>query len=221
MQAKLYFPVPDYDDSRFEYKGQLGAQQYINSLYDSYNQGNAQLSKLRTYQGANNKFMFTSSSMAMLQSSRSRQNRGVKKARDDFYKYVPVNVIIRNTQGDDESIDNLISYYQTGEPFAIIVKFPNKFSELDPDIDTELKYWAKDTAKINRAPRIHPEKKFMMLPSKNLRVEFGKDSYAVLRDVKISQKYGSWEYAFIVQEIIFTKQLDIPQELIQERKFLS
>ena len=219
MNATLYFPVPDYDDSRFEYHGDIGSgQAYANRLYDSYRQGSAQLSGLCTYT-ENGRARFTSGSMGLLMGGHAR-SQPRRRPFENAMKYSPVNVVIMDSNGDDETIDNLIRYFQNNEPFPIIVKFPNKPSELDPDIDTELRYWHRDSVKINNERRVDEETRFRMLPTKDIRVDFGPDSHAVMSGVRLLQRYGSWEYAWLVMNITFTKELDLPKEKIVERKFI-
>lgn len=203
MKATLYYPVVMYDDSRFDYNGKLEGQEYADYLYSSFNQTNAALSRL---QGRD--MRIRNDSLYALRSMNGNSNNKTKRV-NDIYTYLPVEVIIRDSEGDDEKIDNIISYYQSEEPFVIIVKFPNKVGELDEDIDSDLKFWARDTRKINSHPTLHPDAKFMALPTRDIRVVFGENSYAVLENCKILEKYGSWEYAILVQKITFTKKLDI------------
>lgn len=200
MKATLYYPVVSYDDSRFDYHGEISEQDYVSSLYNSFNQSNAVLSRL---QGQN-----MTGSIQALRSMNGKINNNSKRI-DNIYKYLPVEVVIRDSDGDDEKIDNIISYYQSGEPFVLIIKFPNKVGELDEDIDSDLKFWVRDTRKVNMHPKLNADEKFLSLPTRDMRVMFGENSYAVFESCKILEKYGSWEYAILVQKVTFTKKLDI------------
>lgn len=122
----------------------------------------------------------------------------------DYY-YDKVKCTVNNMGNQSMSIDELIHYYQTGEPFICIISV---FDLKDnPDLESDMKNWMNECMKINRSPLLTPEEKITGLSKKSLKVKFDKsNSSAILRNCKMVDAYAKTKYAFLVEEIVFVTE---------------
>lgn len=118
------------------------------------------------------------------------------------YQYNSCECIVRNIKGNDETIDELIRFYRTGEQFIIILKMIKLAS--NPDLETEMKMWLKESNHINHSPRLTEEEKIFNLPKKDFKMTFSDaKSSAIFKECKMVEGYSASEYAVLVNKIIF------------------
>lgn len=118
------------------------------------------------------------------------------------YQYNSCECTVRDMYGNDETIDNLIRYFQKGDQFIIILKLHNMSK--NPDLETEMKMWLKESNHINFSNRLTEEEKIYNLPKKDFKLTFtDAKSSAIFKECKIVEGYSTSEYAIIVNKIIF------------------
>lgn len=118
------------------------------------------------------------------------------------YQYNSCGCIIRGMHGEDVTIDNMIDFYKSGEQFILNMKLLNVSK--NPDLETEIKMWLKESNHINFSDLLSEEEKIFNLPKKDIKVTFtDAKSTAILKECKILEYYTASEYAILVKNIIF------------------
>lgn len=124
------------------------------------------------------------------------------------YYYDESKVDIFNGGNQEMTIDELIHYYQTGEPFVIIINMyamtrdPEKGG--DPELEVSMKGWANESRKIHTCPKFSQAEKIQYLSKKSLKLKFDDaKSAAVLQNCKIIDCITNTTFAFLVEKIIF------------------
>lgn len=108
----------------------------------------------------------------------------------------------------DVTIDELIEYFQTGEPFIVNINMPYLGNEKYADVESEVKSWAKECRKINALDDISDEEKVTYFSKKDLKIKFDNaKSTAILKDCKMIEYINNRTFTFLVGEIIFVKEI--------------
>lgn len=179
MKAKLYIPYNDCDlVNDFQANINFTEEEYVNYVNNAYKQSKLVmdgLSKVNTYEDMN-----------------------FKKQR---YKFYEADITLLDINTEDENIDNLIKYFQTGEMFIVQLYFDN--IEQMEEIDEEMRFWYRESEKINTSIKLSQDIKLKSLPTKNLKINFGDNSTAVLDECRLIERYSCKRYAILVQKITF------------------
>ena len=118
------------------------------------------------------------------------------------YYFDETKVDIFNAAGGDITIDELISYYQSRNPFILIVDM-YKMSE-NPDLETDMKSWLRECVKIKSNPHFSDAEKIQYSSKKNLKIKFDDaKSQAILQNCKMMDYKNNHKFVFIVEKIIF------------------
>lgn len=198
MKATLFLPYAigdpvkgfKYDDPNFT------DRMYIQIMTEDYNQYKDSINSIVSNNYDRRRDVFN---RGLTYSSRNKIKREYIKQE---YQYNSCPCIIRDMYGNEETIDNLIKYYKTGEQFILNMKLLNITK--NPDLETEVKMWLKESNHINFSNILSEEEKIFNLPKKDIKVTFtDAKSTAVLKECKILEYYSSNEYAILVKNIIF------------------
>lgn len=184
MEAKIYIPYIDYDpETGFTANIDLHGEDYVNYLNKEYSSDRIFFENGNiTYNGYDKKESF--------------------KQRDN-YNFYTLNCKIYSVNGEDETIDNLLNYFKTGEAFAIQIDFKDLLK--NEDAYYEINTWYKESYMINSSDKITDDIKIKYLPSKDFKLSFNKDSNAIIRNCKLIDKYDKTVCLLLVDEIIFVK----------------
>lgn len=133
-------------------------------------------------------------------------NEGLKEHTN--YKQVKTYItetkaFIRDMNNREISIDTLLEYYKSQEPFIIDIQMPvyEKNEELEP----EVKAWKRETNNINLNV-LDPEDKLRGFSKRDFRIEFPNcTSAALLKDTKMIDIVNNHTFMFLVDQIIFLK----------------
>lgn len=182
MNAKVYIPYIDYDpETGFTTDMNLSGEDYVNYLNKEY---------------ASDRFFLSSNGM---QYNGYGKKEHINQRKD--YKFYELSAKIYSINGDDETIDNLLNYYKTHEVFAIQIDFKNLYS--NEDAFYEMNTWFKESYAINSSDRITDDIKIKYLPIKDLKLSFGENSSAIIKNCKLLDRYDKTIYVLLVDEIIF------------------
>lgn len=194
MIATLFVPYSNGDCvNGFQYeKGTISKQEYVRIMETEYEK----------YRDAIDETVRTSFSRNMSINPFQKQNNKYKQ--QTFY-YNECNCNVLNIKGDNCVIDELITYYQTKDEFIIILDIKNLTS--NPDVESDLKQWVRDSNKINHSVRLSEEEKIFNLPKKDFKLKFTKEgSTAILRECKLLEYQGFGKFAILVKNIIFIRE---------------
>ena len=194
MIATLFVPYSNGDCvNGFQYeKGTISKQEYVRIMETEYEK----------YRDAIDETVRTSFSRNMSINPFQKQNNKYKQ--QTFY-YNECNCNVLNIKGDNCVIDELITYYQTKDEFIIILDIKNLTS--NPDVESDLKQWVRDSNKINHSARLSEEEKIFNLPKKDFKLKFTKEgSTAILRECKLLEYQGFGKFAILVKNIIFIRE---------------
>lgn len=183
MLTKLIIPVIDTESGRFDYNGELTRDEYGEMVMD--------------------KFLATNNQMNMFVDNIRRGISNVPQniqfsstVRRDFpdikYNFFDTDVFVEN--GKKENIDETFfeKYINNGEMFILIL---NVNPNMEPDAESELRFWIDDSKKIHNDPMIDTKTKLKALPQRGLKILIGKQEY-VLEGCKILQDYPDEKYPF-------------------------
>lgn len=121
------------------------------------------------------------------------------------YQYAQCECTLKQMNGEEETIDNLIRYFQTSEQFILIIQLMG--ANFDSDAETEFKMWIQESEHINTSNRLTEKEKLINLPKKDFKIAFSEaKSTAVLKECKLLEAYGKKRYAILIKEIIFVKE---------------
>ncbi len=121
--------------------------------------------------------------------------------------FADTKAIVRDMENKEIFIDDLISYYKNGDMFIIDLQLP--IYEKNEELETEIKTWIRETTKINNCVEMTDEEKLAGFTKRDLKLEFpGNKRSALLKDTKMIDVVNNHTFAFLVDEIIFLKNLD-------------
>ena len=124
------------------------------------------------------------------------------------YYYEEMKAVMRFPGGREATIDELIDYFQTGEPFIADINMPYLGNEKYADIESEIKSWAKECRKINALTDISDEEKVTYFSKKDMKIKFDNaKSTAILKDCKMIEYINNRTFRFLVGEIVFVKEV--------------
>lgn len=167
MEAKVYLQYVSYDDSLFSasedyYKGE---NDYINAITEDYNR---------------NKDIVTNSVLDMIEGS-GRLYSGADgntyafgqktSQKEEKYSYAKCDCIIFNEDGEDESVDSMISRLVSQQPTVYMFELDRDTSE--EEFEEELRMWVNDHNGINQyKPFKGEEWAWANEPARNVKVSF-------------------------------------------------
>lgn len=198
MRATLYLPYAigdpvkgfKYDDPNFT------TQKYIQIMTADYNKYKDSVNNIVSNNYDRRRDVFN---RGLVFASNNKIKREYIKQE---YQYNSCGCIIRGMKGEDLKIDDLIRFYKTGEQFILNMKLLNVSK--NPDLETEIKMWLKESNHINFSDMLSEEEKIFNLPKKDIKVTFtDAKSTAILKECKILEYYTASEYAILVKNIIF------------------
>lgn len=197
MQATIHIPYSygdpvngfKYDDPTFT------DRRYIQLITEDYNRYKNDVDAVmyQNYDTYNDRFRGS-----LVMSNRRKIKREYVK---QGYQYHSCKCVLRAMDGSDETIDNLIDYYKSGEQFITLVKLFNLAS--NPDMETDVKMWLRDSNHINTSPRLTEEEKIFNLPRKDFKVTFNAKSTAVFKECKVAEIFSASEFAVLVNKVTF------------------
>lgn len=193
----------NYGDPKLDFQyggGELTEQKYSKLMVDTYN---------RYKDGVYDMFINDRLGTNIAAYENIKENNVYTQQK---YYFDESKVDIFNGAGQEMTIDELIHYYQTREPFVIIV---NMYAMMrkpedggDPELETSMKGWSSEALKILRCPKFSDAEKIQYQSKKSLKLKFDSaKSSAVLQNCKMIDVKNRTTFVFLVEKIVFVTQL--------------
>ena len=199
MEVTLYLPYYDYNDDAFTASDEYyGEGEYANAMADDYNR---------------NKDIVYNAALGM-----SNGRRGVFSGTDgqtykfgqktsqseDKVSYSTCKAMLFNEDGDDETVDGVITKFAKQESFIEMVDFD--LDTVEEEFESEMNVWSREHTKINsyigRAGEAWVASKE---PKRDLKMSFkneaGEMTYAVLHNCKIMDNSERDSWVLYIEEI--------------------
>lgn len=186
-------------DFKYEGKRELTEDVYSRMMVDTYN---------RYKDGVYD--MFINDKLGTNIASYNFEKEKNTYTQQKFY-YDESKVDIYNGASREMTIDELIHYYQTGEPFVIIINMYGMVRDPedggDPELETSMKGWYSEALKILRCPKFSDAEKIQYQSKKSLKLKFDKaQSSAILQNCKMIDVKNKTTFVFLVERIVFVTQ---------------
>lgn len=115
------------------------------------------------------------------------------------YEYYDIDCPIYNMRKGDMQPFELVKCRAEGLMFIMIIDVPIKL--VDSDVESELRFWIKDSMSINIHHEIPDEKRLEMLPTKELKVKMG-DVEGVLSKCRLINFENPFRLTILVDKMI-------------------
>ena len=198
MRAVLYVPYSNGDcRNGFKYDKVIDQKSYAKAMVDSYNQ----------HKDGVDFMVMNNNGIGMNIARNPFRKERVSYNQQTFY-YQPVEAKVFDIDGKDESIDELLQFYKTGEQFIVIVALLNLSSaDESGELESDVKSWISETVKINRSNKMDEDEKLKSLSKKSLKLRFKDSNHsAILRNCKMVEVYSRNKFALLVEKIDFIKE---------------
>lgn len=196
MLTKFIIPVIDTENLDFDFKGNLTRDEYGEMVMDKFLKTNSQMNRF-----VDNIRRGVSNVPQNIQYS-STVHRDFPDFKFNFYE---TDVYIENSKKEniDESFfDNYI------EKNKMLILILNVNPNMEPDAESELRFWLDDSKKIYNDKMIDTKTRLKALPQRGFKILIGKKEY-ILEGCKILQDYPDEKYPFkfaiIVEKITSEK----------------
>ena len=200
MKATLYIEMENYEDGDFDV-----SNNYYKSdeeFFDAMDKENKKYSNV-AYDAISGLGNLSNKKVAKF----GNQNNFSKNAATNNYKS---EAIILNENGEDETVDNLISNCVSQDVVVNIIKFNR--DNMDEEFEEDFNFWIDDHNNINKyKDKLGEDKVFENEPTRNFKVEFlnnaNETKYAMMVNCKVLEQEGNDEYAILAEKIILIDNL--------------
>ena len=197
MRAVLYVPYSNGDARNgFKYDKEISQKEYAAAMVEYYNKHKDGIDSV-----------FQSKGLGRNIAVNPFAKEKVRYNQQTFY-YQPVEAKVFDIDNRDETIDELIRFYKTGEQFIVIIALLNLSSaDESGELESDIKAWTSESKKINRTDRMTEDEKIKSLSKKSLKLKF-KDSKssAILKNCKMVEVYSRNKFALLVESIDFVQE---------------
>ena len=200
MNVTLYLEMENYEDGDFDI-----SNDYYKSdeeFFDAMDRENKRYSNV-AYDAVSGLGNLSNRNVAKF----GNQNKGGKNATTNNYKS---EVIILNENGEDETVDNLISNCVSQDVVVNIIKFNR--DNMDEEFEEDFNFWIDEHNNINQyKDKLGEDKVWENEPIRNFKVEFlnnaNETKYAMMVNCKVLEQEGNDEYAILAEKIILIDNL--------------
>lgn len=199
MEATLYLPYYDYNDGAFDVSNDYyGSEEYSQKALEDYNQNKDIVynSMMDFKNGSQNVFMGTDGQTYKFGQKTSQNEEKVA--------YSSCNCTLYNGDGQEETVDELITHFAKQESFVAIFELDMDTSE--EEFETELSLWSKEHSNINEYKEKSGEEwAWVNEPKRNVKMKFinnGNETiYAILENCKIMDRMEYNMFVVYVEKI--------------------
>ena len=200
MRATLYIEMENYEDGDFDI-----SNDYYKSdeeFFDAMDRENKKYSNV-AYDAVNGLGNLSNKKTAKFLNQKTAQ----KNISTNNYKS---EAIILNENGEDETVDGLVTNCVSQDVVVNIIKF-NRDS-MDEEFEEDFNFWVDEHNNINQyKDKLGEDKVWENEPTRNFKIEFvnnaGETKYAMYTNCKILEQGGNDEYAILAEKIILIDKL--------------
>lgn len=195
MKAKIYIPYANGDCIRgFRYDKHITREQYAKMQLDEYNSHKDGIDFMVDARFGNN--------MAINHFKKEKRNYTQQS-----YQYHECQGNVFNVDGDDMTLAEIDDLYRKKQQFVMIVRLNKKQLKDNPDLETDVNMWIRESKKIKNCRRLTDEEALIHLPKKDFKIYIEEDkSTAVLKECKLLDNFGTnISLALLVDKIVFVK----------------
>ncbi len=200
MNAKIYLPYINYGDDLFSMNNDYysDSNSYIDAMTDDYNRNKDIVtnSVLDMMEGHGNLYSGTDGNTYSFGQSTQQA--------EEKYSYAKCDCTIFNEEGEDESVDSIISNMVRQQPVVYMVELDRDTSE--EEFEEELRAWSNDHNGINQYKVFKGEEwGWMNEPVRNLKVSFqnkkGDTIYMMLNGCRILDIVDGTSYILYIDKM--------------------
>ena len=196
MVATLLVPY-GYGDcvGGFEYGKDIEQTEYANMLIRDYN----------AHCGGIDDMMHSQFGRNIAINPFQKEKREYRQQEQEFY---PLGVYIDDKDFEDMKVEYLLDRYKADESFVMVMRLKDA-RELreDPDFESYMKIWMKETLNIERTPKLTDVEKFKGVSKKELKLVFpGTTMSAVLLGCKMVSVYSGTKFGLWVNSVRFSNK---------------
>lgn len=182
MEVTLYMPYYDYNDGAFDVNSNYyDDNEYIEAVSKEYNK-NKDIIYNAVYDRENG-------GGGLIGSDGQTYKFGSNTAqKEEKVAYSSCKGIVYDENGNDDTVDNLITHFVNQKPFIEMLEFDDNTSE--EEFIAEVSLWVKEHNAINKYKDYKGEEwTWLKEPKRNVKMHFvnkaGEDIYAILENCKI------------------------------------
>lgn len=166
----------------------LTYKEYDKRLRDDYNNSNGSL----------NSYLSGQSNIDFLNKKYGILDKGNMKKDDTKYEFYDVDCPVYNMRKADMQPFELVRCRAEKLMFIMIIDVPIKL--IDSDVESELRFWVRDSMSINVHHEIPDAKRLEMLPKKDLKIQMG-DVRGILNKCKVINFESPFRLTILVDSI--------------------
>lgn len=183
MLTKLIIPVIDTESLDFDFRGNLTRDEYGEMVMDKFLATNNQMNRF-----ADNIRRGISNIPQNIQYS-STVHRDFPDFKFNFYE---TDVYVENSKKENIDESFFDNYIEKNKMCILIL---NVNPNMEPDAESELRFWLDDSKKIYNDKMIDTKTRLKALPQRGLKILIGKKEY-ILEGCKVLQDYPDEKYPF-------------------------
>ena len=189
MKTYIYIPTINIKND-FDAKKHIDGASYINMLNANYNESSNDIDAyMNNGYKANRNYSYY-----------QKVNYNNDK---NYYSYNKVESNISDINDNNIDKNEILLYYNKQDMFVLILNINP--DTLDEDSESEIKFWIRDSMKINNDQTMDDDLKIISLPNRNLKIEIDNKIF-VLNKCRILDNYsdikiGKIKFAILVEKI--------------------
>lgn len=204
MLTKIKIPVLDTESGNYDFKGKLTDEVYADMLDAETRKYNAAMERA-AYKAALDRddYLAGRKQYDVTDYNDSRYNvQNVSNSTTDFgvkYTWSEAEALILDGKKNDISEEELTKHIDKQDMFIILLNVnPNG---LEPDAESEIRFWTDDSRKIHNDNRLDNKHKILMLPARDIQIEIN-EQFATLTNCKVLQNYSDSKFPYYLGIIV-------------------
>lgn len=199
MEVTLYLPYYDYNDGVFDVSNDYyNEDDYIKAVSDEYNRNKDIV--YNSVVGAKNGV----SSIVQGGDGQIYKLGSYEPQKEDKIAYSSCDGILYDGNGNDDTVDGIITHFARQESFIEMIEFNRDTSE--EEFETEMSLWMREHGSINQYKDFKGEEwVWMNEPKRNVKVHFfnnaNEDIYAIFENCRIMDIIDSNSIIVFIEKI--------------------
>jgi hypothetical protein len=199
MEVTLYLPYYDYNDGAFDVSGDYyNENDYVNAISDEYNKNkDVVFNSMLDYNNGSGSLVQGTDGQTYKFGQKTSQN-------EDKVAYSSCNATLYDEEGEDDTVDGLITKFAKQESFIEMVEFD--LDSVEEEFESEMNMWSREHTKINSyLGKVGEAWVASKEPKRNLKMHLknnaGEDVYALLENCKIMDNSERDNWILYVERI--------------------